>query len=228
MIVATLLLAAAAPQPLMCGAVTRPGIAQRGEDGIWRGTAVATCRVIAQQLDGPGARIIFHSYDNLATLRAAASDRIAFVSSAELKAAPGLRAGRTIAIDRQVLAVHSNSSIQTAAELRGMRICFIIGTRAEEALNVWEATGMPIIRMAFQEPAEMRDAFAVNRCAALAVDEAEMSFVGSRILEPPLASTPILAAVPAAAHDRRQQRIADLLKGQQPTEAEVRPWPPGQ
>lgn len=206
-------LLAAAPAPLSCGAVTRPGIAERGADGVWRGRAVALCHAVADAAGGPGAAIIFHGYDSLAALRGAADDRIAFLSDAERAIAPlpgALRAGPPIAVSRQVLMVPPAAAARTPRDLAGRMICFIVGTRAEDALDAWATrAGVPIERLAFQEPVEMRDAYDVGKCAAIALDAEEA--IGGRVLDAPLASEPIMATTPAAAGDAWHGTVAGII-----------------
>ncbi len=215
MIAAWVLLMAAAPAPLACGAATRPGVAELGVDGVWRGRAVDLCRAAAEHVGGLGAPIAFHSYDSLAGLRAAAADEIAFVSRAEQTEVPTLRGGLTVAVERQVLVVKTGSTLTAANELGGKLVCFIVGTRAEDALDAWAARErLPVERLAFQEPLEMQDAFDVGKCAAEAVDAAEMNSGGdTRTLGALLAATPIMAATPAAADDFWREIVAALAKG---------------
>jgi general L-amino acid transport system substrate-binding protein len=190
-----LALGAAAPSPLTCGAVTRPGVAELGEDGVWRGAAVEACRAVAAKRHGANAPIAFHSYDDLPALRAAHEDQLAFLSNDEL-AHTTLRAGPVVASDRQVLAVRTQSALHSQAELAGRVVCFIAGTRAEAALDRWMAsTHTRLNLLAFQEPVEMRDAYDVGKCAALAIDGAEMpADYPGRILGAPLAEVPIMMA----------------------------------
>lgn len=204
---AALALLAAAPAPLACGAVARPGIAERGEDGVWRGAAVDICRAIAAARNGAGAPIFFHSYDDLRALRAANKDRLAFVSSDEL-AQTAMRAGPVVAVDRQILLVPARSPLRTQDDLSGKVVCFIVGTRAEVAFNDWAGRAhVRISRLAFQEPAEMYDAYAVGKCAAMAIDGAELrQGDGSRSLGPALAQVPIFVAT-ADADGAQWQRV---------------------
>lgn len=199
-----LVLAAAAPAPLTCGAVTRPGIAELGEDGVWRGAAVDACRAVAAKRNGADAPIAFHSYDDLPALRAASKDRLAFLSSDEL-ARTAMRAGPVVAVDRQVLVVRAGSPLHEQGELAGRVVCFIVGTRAESALNQWAGSaGLRINRLAFQEPAEMGDAYNVGQCAAIAIDSAEMpADHPGRVLGSPIAEVPILMATPDGKRARR-------------------------
>lgn len=216
MIAAALALAAAAPAPLACGAVTRPGIAELGADGVWRGRAVALCRAVAAQANGPQAPVVFHSYDSLAGLRAAGEDGIAFVSAAELAvlpAASALNPGPTAAVERQVLVVPAASPARSPRDLAGRMICFIIGTRAEDALDAWATqAAVPIERLGFQEEGEMADAYAVGKCAALAVDAQDApADPASRVLGPALATTTIVAATPARAGTAWRRAVTAII-----------------
>lgn len=216
MIGVALAMAAAAPAMLACGAVTRPGIAELGADGIWRGRAVDLCRAVAVQVNGPSAPIVFHSYDSLAGLRAAANDAIAFVSAAEratLPLANALGPGPAAAIERQVLVVPAASAARSPRDLAGRMICFIAGTRAEDALDVWAMqAAMPIERLGFQEPVELTDAYDVGKCAAIAADAHETPRgPANRILNPALAATPIVAATPVAMGDAWRQTVTAIV-----------------
>ena len=223
MIATALLLAAVSP--LACGAVTRPGVAERGDDGVWRGSAVEACRRVAVATGGARAAIVFHAYDTLATLHRAGEDRIAFVSPAELDAAR-LVAGPVVATERQVLVVAATSRVHTARDLADRMVCFIVGTRAEDALDAWAAaTATPIERLGFQEEVEMADAFAVGKCAAIAIDERDMRPDAARILPEPLATTPIVAATPVA-DPAWTRRVAAILADQAKMSASLSPAGP--
>lgn len=212
MIAAAVMLAAAAP--VSCGAVTRPGIAERGADGVWRGRAVDLCRAVARA-GGADAPVRFRSYDTADALRTASEDQVAFVSADERAAVLGLRAGPIVATERQALIVKAGSPVRTASDLAGKLICFIVGTRAEDALDAWSsAARIPVERLAFQEPDEMDDAFDVGKCAATATDAATVADrPGLRVLRPWLAETPILAATPASASVAWRDLVAGAVTG---------------
>ncbi|MBR0551671.1 hypothetical protein [Stakelama marina] len=205
MIGLALLLAASAP--LSCGAVPRPGIADQGADGIWRGRAVDLCRTLAD-----GAPVAFQDYASAADI-ASANDRIAFLSRAELDLpqAAHWRAGPVIAVQRQLLVVPAASAVRRPEDLAGTMICFIVGTRAEDALDEWaDETRTPIERLAFQEPVEMRDAYDAGKCAAMAVDAAHApTGPRDRALAQPLAETPIFAATPESASPEWVRGVRD-------------------
>lgn len=213
---AAIALSAAAPAPLTCGAVIRPGIAERGDDGVWRGAAVDVCRRVASAQYGAGAPIAFHSYDSLADLHAASKDRLAFGSQAEL-AQTGMRAGPVAAVERQLLVVRDASPLHAQGELADKKVCFIIGTRAESALDAWAAAShVRIARLAFQEPVEMRDAYDVGKCAAMAIDGAEQAEVrGSRVLGPVLVQVPIHVATAGGGDGQWQRTVAAAVSAGQ-------------
>ncbi len=193
------LASAAAPAPLRCGAVERPGIAERGDDGVWRGVAVDLCR---QAADKERGGIAFRPYRRIDDLRDAHNDRLAVLSSAELAVvspAAKLQAGQPVVVSRQVLLVRTDAPFQHASDLAGHRTCFIIASEAEAALNRWaRQTGVPIQRVGFQEPVELRDGFDSSYCAAMAVDAADIPGgpQHSRELGPALAELPLFAVRP--------------------------------
>lgn len=220
MILAALALLAAAPA-LSCGAVARPGIAELGQDGAWRGRAVELCRAVAVRVNGPGAPIDFHSYRTSADLRNAASDDIAFVSRDEAGfASLPSPAGPVIATARQLLVVLQASPLRSPADLAGRMVCFIAGTAAEDALDGWAGReSVPIERLAFQEPIEMRDAFDVGKCAALALDAQEFAGTRGERIVGELASTPVLAQATMGRGAERHEQIAAALTAAMPAGA---------
>ncbi len=196
-----LALAAAATTPVRCGAVERPGIAERGGDGVWRGVAVDLCRRYAQARDGNGAAIAFHPYRSTEDLRDAPNDAVTVLNAAEMAVAwPG--AGQPpippIAISRQVLLVHPGTPLHSRSELGGQRVCFIIATAAESALNGWAGPArVGIQRVGFQETVELRDAFDSGYCAAMAVDAQDIPGGGAHTVElgPALVEVPLFVVM---------------------------------
>ena len=174
MIAAMLAMVAAAATPFRCGAVERPGIAVRGEDGEWRGAAVDLCRQAARSERGPGGEIVFRAYRQIADLREAPHDALAVLSPAELAIAQAdarVPSGSPIAISRQLLLIRPGAPLHRRSDLAGRRVCFIVATAAEAALNAWaKPAHVAIQRVGFQEPVELRDAFDAGYCAAMAVD----------------------------------------------------------
>jgi hypothetical protein len=198
--IAGLLAAAAAvttPAPVRCGAVERPGIAERGGEGAWRGVAVDLCRQYAEALNGPGAAIAFHPYRRIEDLRDAPHDAVTVLSPAEIAIAwptAGQPPIPPIAISRQLLLVHAGTPLHSRTELAGHRVCFIIASAAEAALNAWARPArIAIERAGFQEPVELRDAFDAGYCAAMAVDAQDIPGGAAHTMEldPPLAELPL-------------------------------------
>ncbi|MGY2734621.1 hypothetical protein [Sphingomonas sp. UYP23] len=211
-------LAHVAPVTVRCGAVERPAVALRGVDGVWRGRAVDICAAAAKAAFGPTAHIAFHGYD--AGLAEAKDDSIAFLSAAEVAAAPlqgAMLAGPVMAYAKQILLVPAISARQRAKELAGHLVCFMVGSAAEDALDAWALRdAVPIERLGFQEPDEMHDAYASGKCTAMVVDQAEeasapkLASSGNRPLGAPLANEPIIAAVPVGAEPSWQAIVADV------------------
>lgn len=131
------------------------------------------------------------------------------MSAAEASLAP-LVAGPTIATERQVLVVPAASRVRAPRDLAGRMICFIVGTRAEDALDRWATTSrVPIERIGFQEEIEMTDAYDVGKCAALAVDAQEVPHDGAHhVLAESLAETPVVAATPVSAGEGWRRTVA--------------------
>lgn len=216
LLAALLVLADAAPMTVRCGAVERPGIAQRGLDGVWRGSAVYICAAAAREAFGPTARTEFHGYKT--DFADARNDRIAFLTDLELSqpALTGsMRAGPVVGHELQVLLVPRSSSIRHREDLAARLVCFMIGSAAEDALDSWASRErVAIERLGFQEPDEMHDAYASAKCAAMAVDPADQAGniatfpFDSRVLDPPLASSAVMAATPIAADTAWEQAVA--------------------
>jgi general L-amino acid transport system substrate-binding protein len=197
MIAALLALAAVptTPAPVRCGAVERPGIAERGGDGVWRGVAVDLCRQAAQAEQGPHAEIAFRPYRRIEDLRDARHDALVVLSRAELAIAwPGAPSRPPVVISRQVLLVAPTAPLRSRNDLAGHRVCFIVASEAEAALNAWARPArVAIQRVGFQEPVELRDAFDAGYCAAMAVDAQDIpgGAEHTRELGPALAELPL-------------------------------------
>ncbi|MBI1180322.1 MAG: hypothetical protein GC201_07165 [Alphaproteobacteria bacterium] len=204
--------AAAVQAPLRCGAVERPGIAERGADGVWRGAAVDYCRDVARREHGGDGATAFRAYASLDDLRGAARDDVAFLSDREVAAgglSGALEPGPVIATNVQRLVVGTGSSVTAPAALAGKIVCFLAGSAAESALGDWAAaSGASVVRLGFQEPVELRDGLDAGKCAAMAVDAADIpgGSRGTRPLGPPLAETPIRAMTPRDPHSGSGQR----------------------
>ncbi|MDE2302153.1 MAG: hypothetical protein KGK11_06300 [Sphingomonadales bacterium] len=164
-------LALASALLLRCGAVEAPGIALRGADGAWQGAAVALCRAEA---GARGIGFAFHPYRTTDDLRAARGDDLAVLSLAEAAAA-GLhgwtRSHEPLA--RRMVALYASARAGGVGDLSGRRVCFLIADPADGALDRWaHRKRLRVIRVGFEEAAELRDALDSRFCAAIAADAA--------------------------------------------------------
>jgi general L-amino acid transport system substrate-binding protein len=151
-----------------CAAEQRPLVAAYRPDGGIGGIAVDLCRAVAIAVLGRGGRIEF-------TIDGPAEDAdVAFVSD-------GIADGRflsgpTIFVDRLSILVPRKSRVLDIRSLAGETVCLMIGSPEQSAL---EATvgrlSIDIVRLAFEEDDEMRDAYAVGRCGAMVGARTELS-----------------------------------------------------
>ncbi len=192
-----------------CSAEERPGFAARGEDGVIVGLAVDLCRAVGVAVLGPQAQITFSMLDSTPTfdvLRAEMQD-VVFLTAGTIAAehlAGHLLVGPPAFIETESLMVPDSSTVRGPRDLAGKGVCFMIGTGAQRALEAaLERDGVEVLRLGFEEDVEMRDAYNVGRCQAVA---AEATFLAamrrdggihalkSRILDAPLALDPVYLA----------------------------------
>jgi general L-amino acid transport system substrate-binding protein len=197
---------------LTCAAESRPGFATENDQGQIHGLAVDLCRAVAVAVAGPKAsvRMSLPEADNEFAPLARGAANLAFLSAAaigEHHLAGTLIPGPVVFIDPIALMVPLGAAAQRPEDLAGHTICLMIGSPAQRALEATlGAAAAPIARLAFREDVEMLDAYNVGRCDGVVGDAtylADMRLSGginhlqSRILLPPLALTPFIAATPA-------------------------------
>ncbi len=198
-----------ASNSVACGAEKRAGVADRNEDGTIGGLAVDLCRAIAVAVLGPRGRIVFTLVDSDRDFDAVRNGHqdLVFLSSGTIVGehlSDRLLLGPPAYIEPMALMVPEGSTARTLRDLAGQKICFMIGTGAERAMEAaLERDGLQVMRLGFQEDVEMRDAYNVGRCHAIAADATFLAEVrhdggvhglGSRILDDPLALDPIYLA----------------------------------
>ena len=192
-----------------CGAEERAGFAEKNEDGTIGGLAVDLCRAVAVAVLGPQGRIVFTLVDSdrdFAAVRNGDQDLV-FFSTGTMTGehlSDRLLLGPPAYIEPMALMVPESSTVQALRDLAGQSICFMIGTGAERAMEAaLERDGLEVKRLGFQEDVEMRDAYNVGRCQAIAADATFLAEVRqdggvhalkSRILDAPLALDPIYLA----------------------------------
>lgn len=199
-----------AEHTVRCGAAERPGFAET-DDGRVEGLAVDLCRAVAVAVGGPGAKIVFHTYESGADFEAVRSgtDDLFFLSGddvADEALAGHIVPGPTVFVEQVALLVPEASPVQRPADFAGTGVCFMTGSRAHAALEMsLGAIQPPVVRMAFQEQVEMIDAYNAGRCAAMAEEATTLAVLRSlpainrrpsRLLPDPLDAYPLFAATP--------------------------------
>ena len=197
---------------LHCGATIRPGLAFPAADGTWQGLEVELCRAAAVAVLGPGARIAFHGYTDVAAsfepVRQG-SDALSFLTASEMLAQgllPAVLPGPAVFYRAAGVMVMDGSPARNLADLRDQRVCAEPGTGPERSLNAWYAAhAISIAFFPFQEPEEMQDAFYGGRCVAVANDlvslaalrlQARADAHPARLLPDVLAAVPVFATTP--------------------------------
>ncbi|RYB03246.1 transporter substrate-binding domain-containing protein [Lichenibacterium ramalinae] len=205
----------AAARAVSCGAEERPGVAavEEGSDGPAHGLAVDLCRAMAVAALGPGAQARFTVMDaakDFEAARAGAFD-VLFLSAGTIVSqhlADRIVLGAPAFIETEAVMVPEASPVRTLHDLSGASLCFMIGTGAQRALEAaLERDGVAVKRLGFGEDVELRDAYNVGRCTAVAGDATFLAEVRqdggvhglkSRLLDAPLALDPVFLATGTA------------------------------
>lgn len=220
-----------------CAAEQRPGLAAPDAQGRLAGLALELCRAVAVAVLGPEGKAVFQvagSQEEFAAIAAKPPDLVflsgAAVADGRLSAA--LIPGPVVFIDPLTLLVPEASPAHAPADLAGKTICLMIGSPEQRAVE--DALGRlrpAILRMTFREEVEMLDAYNAGDCDAMAGAATTLAGyrltmgvnrVASRLIDPPLALTPVMAATPAG--DGAWASLAgwilrDLIADAQPTSA---------
>ena len=198
-----------ASNSVACGAEQRAGVAEKNEDGTIGGLAVDLCRAVAVAVLGPKGRIVFTLIDSERDFDAVRNGHqdLLFFSSGTIAGqhlTDRLLLGPTAYIEPVALMVPQGSTVRALRDLAGQKICFMIGTGAERAMEAaLERESLEVMRLGFQEDVEMRDAYNVGRCQAIAAEATFLAEVRqdggvhglkSHILDEPLALDPIYLA----------------------------------
>ncbi|HLN10570.1 MAG TPA: transporter substrate-binding domain-containing protein [Xanthobacteraceae bacterium] len=202
-----------AENTLRCAAEPRPGFADAEEDGRIIGLTVDLCRAVAIAVIGPAARVevsLVEAETAFDPLRQAAVDLAFLVPAAvvEHRLGPFLIPGPLVFIDPIAAMVPAASDAQSVSDLAGRTVCLMIGSAGQRALEATlDTTRITVSRLAFGEDVEMLDAYNVGQCEAV-VDHATrlarmrrtsgINHLRSRILDPPLALTPVFGFTPVS------------------------------
>lgn len=204
-----------------CGSVAHPGLAEpaparsslaaRSAASSWLGLNVEICRAIAVAVLGPSGRFQFQSYETQQDFDAVRKqeDEVFFLTGSDIveqNLAGALIPGPAVYYETHAIMVPELSAAKRLEDLNGAKICFVIGTGAQRSLeSFFEAKQLPFFRAGFSESDEMYDAYQVGHCDAVADEltalaksrRGRRTDTGqSRILQPPLAAFPFVAATP--------------------------------
>ncbi len=207
-----------------CAAEERPGFAETDAEapGPARGLAVDLCRAVAVAVLGPAGKAdltILDSVGGFDAVRAGAFDLI-FAAGGTLAAerlADRLVPGPPAFIETTSVMVPEGSAMRAVGDLAGASVCFMIGTGAQRALEAaLERDHVEVRRLGFGEDVELRDAYNVGRCTAVAGEATFLAEVRqdggvhalkSRLLAAPLALDPVFLAT--GLDDGRWSAMAD-------------------
>lgn len=198
---------------LHCAAEPRPGFADRDDDnGAVTGLAMDLCRAIAIATLGPLGKVAFATPEGGNTFDAIRSGatEISFLSGGTItdqNLMAALLPGPVVFVDPIGLMVPLDSPIRKPRDIAGRTVCLMIGSAPQRALEAFVArAGIDIIRSTWREDVEMMDTYNSANCDALVETATRLqeiratpsiNRVRSRLLDPPLALVPFLAAVPA-------------------------------
>jgi general L-amino acid transport system substrate-binding protein len=229
-----------AEHTLRCGAAERPGFAAAEADGGISGLAVDLCRAVAIAVLGPEARADFQLYDSARAFDAVrhGADELFFLDGADIadqRLVPFVLPGPGVFYEPTTLLVPLSSPAQRPQDLAGATICLMIGSAGQRVLEgTFARLGISFARLAFQEDVEMLDAYNVQKCQAIAGDATYLAELSrdrglngqaSRMLSPPLAVRPIIAAT-GTADGSWAALVAWVLNAVMLTSAPASPWRP--
>jgi general L-amino acid transport system substrate-binding protein len=196
-----------------CGSATRPGLAEPdfAVGGGWRGLNVEICRAIAIAALGPAGRFEFHGYETPRDYDAAerGAGEVFFLTASDIVAqnlSAKLIPGPAVYYATHAVMVREESAARRVEDLKGARICFVIGSGAQRSIeSFFEAKQLPFLRAGFSEEDEMRDAYIAGRCEAVADELTALAKLRltqaaktSRILPQPLAIFLVMACTGVA------------------------------
>ena len=197
---------------LHCAATERAGYATI-EDGKPAGQAADLCRMIAEAVLGPSGKFALRLLDLDSDFDHVRAGEVAVTfleprTVAEQKLAPLLVPVGQAYRDRFAVMVPAGSSPRGLDELGGQAICFMIGDPVWPLLQRRLADRSVLFTpFGFSEEVEMKDAYNVGRCDAMAgiastLDELRLdrgvNHLRSRFIDEALGPDPVDALVPPA------------------------------
>jgi general L-amino acid transport system substrate-binding protein len=196
---------------IRCGGVPRPGLVGQSSDGAPSGLYLDLCRAIGAALLGPEGRMEFHPYDSdkAFTRVTDRADDLFFLDGSDIadhRLAGAVALGPAVYFVSTAAMVHGPATIQQLSDLAGKSICFYQGDNAHLNLEAaMAARRLDFVRMGYMEYGELHDAYNARICEAQVGESGDLAAArleeraapASRILSEPLATFPVLAAIPA-------------------------------
>ena len=219
---------------VLCGGVERPGLAQPLQDGRVGGLEADVCRAVAAAALGNPDHFEFHLYAAPADFARARKglDDVTFLTGSEMvenELAGLLGPAAAVYVESHAVMVPAASPNEHLLDLAGAGICFLIGGSPARSLEAYfDDHQLAFLRHPYSEVGEMNDAYAVQRCQALAGEATTLAMtrlnagvndLKSRLLPEPLSAFPIHATT--GTKDGRWTAIvawtvATLLSGERP------------
>lgn len=139
------------------------------------------CKAVAAAVLGENAKLVVKTFrDEAGSLKALAAGEIDLLATASvnLRTANGSFAlARTMFYDHQGLLVNKSGGIRSLADLRGKKICFLVGTEIERQLTAYmQREKIAFVPGPFSEEGEMEAAFVTGNCAAVSADVSQLAY----------------------------------------------------
>ncbi len=154
----------------------KPGFAQRGLGGQWRGFDVDLCRAVAAAVLGDGRAVVFTPTNSRTRFAALQSGDVDILSGGGAwtfshDEALGLSFAGISYFDGQSFLARRSGRLRTIADLAGSRICVLGGAASQQALaDIFKARGetyQPVLRDTLTEAVT---AYRKGNCDALSED----------------------------------------------------------
>jgi len=169
------------------------------------------CKAVAAAVLGENAKTIAKPFrDEADSLKALAAGEIDLLATASVNfrtSSGSFTLARPMFYDYQGLLVNTAAGIHSPADLKGKKICFLIGTEIERQLTAYmQREQISFIPGPFSEEGEMEAAFVTRNCAAVSADVSQLAYerIGFRnlaqnfeILPEIIAKDPLAPAVRA-------------------------------
>jgi general L-amino acid transport system substrate-binding protein len=139
------------------------------------------CKAVAVAVLGKNAKFTVKRFrdeaGSLKALKAAEIDVLATASPYVRNNNGSFGFGRPIFYDFQGFLVNKELGIQTARDLAGKKVCFLIGTEIEEQVTSYMSReAMKFIPGPFSEEGEMEAALLTRNCAAITADVSQLAY----------------------------------------------------